>query len=297
VDYNPLPRGDRDRLIELEKMSLAQNTAPLQKELERVTAERAQHFDEIKGEFPACQKQKHCLSALAFGNEKEFERYNELSRSLQDYDRGIIDLGAEINAWKNRYDLRARAIYNRFLAYELMQLGRADKRIVKIAVHALEAFDSRRTLSERLLHDTGLQPITWGDLNFGMFGRPVDEAATIATFDISLLKFVDGRTTTDDFTVSFLLNAQDYDKLEYDKGFLQYWAAKLVEPKQLQLRKFALCSIYAIAGPTLVPRLPTAVADTCASLRTNLQAKYRPGQASAETWVLPLGYFHALGVR
>lgn len=291
VDYSPLNRLDRDRLLEFEKVSLEQNTAPLQKEFDQVSADRLRRYEEIKGKYPDCERQKHCLSALAFGNEKEFERYNDLNRSLQVYDRKLIDLESELRAWKARYDLRSRAIYNRFLAYELLQLGQADKRIVKMAVHSLEAFDTRRALSERLLRSTGLQPASWGDLNFTMFGQPVDEAATVATFSVSLLKMVDGKTATDDFLVVFLLNARQFDNLEYDKGLLQYWAAKLVEPKQLEFRKFALCSTYAIGGDTLVTRLPAASAEVCAPIRTKLQAKFRPGQEPAEAWALPLGYF------
>lgn len=292
IDYNPIPRPEREKLIEYEKIVLAQKTEPFRQELAQVSAARAKRYEEIKDQFPNCEKQKHCLSTLVRGKEKDFERYNQLSRSLQEFDRQTIEIEAKIRAWESRYELRTRAIHNRFLVHQITQIPKVDPRIAHVAVHSLEAFDSRRAVSDRLLRlaDFDTVATTWGDLNFRMLGRPVDEAVTVAAFDVWLAK-PEGKALRhgDRFVVVFLVNSFQADALAYDTAFLKFWGQLFVEDQQKAFRERAACALYSIAGDTLAPKLAAIKADVCVKARAKMQA--RATRYDAEDWLLPISYF------
>lgn len=295
IDFSPISRPEREKLLQYEKHSLEKNTAPIQEELTEVTEARNNRYNEIKDKFPACHSQKHCISTLSHGNVKKFELYTQLTKSLQEIDIRLIGLQADLAAWKNRYELRTRAIHNRFLVHELLQIWKVDPRIAKISVHSLEAYESRRQLSLRLLQLAGqdLEAATWGDLNFRMFGRPVDEAAVLASFDIWLSADASGNAGRlgERFVVNFLVNSYQADALVYDNGFMKYWANLFAERQQRGLREKALCATFSIANETLAPRLSSTKGKTCGVERSRLQAAVKGGYVAPEDWLLPLGYF------
>jgi hypothetical protein len=293
IDFTPLSRVERDKFLQFEKQNYEANTGPLKQELEKVTAARTERYEHIKGQFPDCEKQKHCLSTLAHGNVKDFERYTALSKSLQEFDIKAIDLMANIKGWEMRYELRARSINNRFLARELLLLPNVDRRIVQLRVHSMEAFDSRKPLSMRLLRLAGVDTVAsiWGDLNFQMFGRPIDEAAVIAAYDVLLANPDPAKQKEPEhFVVTFLINVQEADQLGYEENFLKYWSGLLAEPMQLAFRQRALCGFYSIAGDTLIGKLAGDKAKICALERSRAQTRPSKGQYEAEEWILPLGY-------
>lgn len=296
VDFNPITRPEREKLIQFEARALETATAPIKAELAEVAKARKARYEQIKGQFPDCEKQKHCISTLARGNVKDFERYNELTKTLRGFDLKTIELEASIRAWQNRYELRTRSINNRFLVHEILQLPKVEPRLSSVMVHSLQAFDSRRPLSERLLRlaDNDAVATTWGDLNFTMLGRPVDEAAVIATFDVFLNRNpeIKDQNVGERFVLSFLVNSQNADSLSYDAGFLRFWAGLFVEREQRRLREKALCALYSIAGDTLVPKLSDARASSCAMERARMQSLPKTRQFGAEEWLLPIGYFH-----
>jgi hypothetical protein len=291
VDFMPIERAERDRMLQLEKKVLETKVAGLQQELITVRKDRLERYELIKHDFAKCENQKNCISGLAHADVKQFERYNDLNKSLHEFDLRIITIEAEIKDWQNRFALRSRAINNRYLVGDFLKIPAEHPEVTQVSVHSLEAFDTRKAISYRLLQfsDVDVTAYTWGDLDFKMLKRPIDEAAVIAAFDVRVGTGLDSH-----FVISFLVNSYQEDPLQYDKGFYRTWAKTLTEPKQESLIQRVLCSIYSIASPTLAPKLATVKARNCAEERTRMQALSTENfndRFAPEDWLLPIGFY------
>ncbi|MGZ3695625.1 MAG: hypothetical protein ACXWQO_16055, partial [Bdellovibrionota bacterium] len=178
------------------------------------------------------------------------------------------------------------------LVNEILQLPKVDNRLLKVTVHSLEAFDSRRPLSQRLLTlaDYDAVPANWGDLNFHMLGKPVDEAAVLAAFDVLILSPDQGKQKYERYLINFLVNVQKPDELGYEFGFLKYWAGLFAETEQKTLRQKAVCSLYSIAGETLAAKLASDKANLCALERNRHQVPQVAEHIMPEEWLIPISY-------
>ena len=271
VNFAPFTRDERDRQLAHEKQVYEQKIVILRENLERAKAERTRRYDEIRHEFAFCYNQKHCISDLSRGDIRRFERYNFLTTSLREHDIKLVELEGAIKDWQRRFEMRNRAINNRYLVHELMLIPNVNPKVGRMLVHSLEAFDSRRTLSDRLLQysDIDVAGATWGDLEFRMLQRPVDEAAVVATFDVFLPKTEETPPTR--YVISFLVNSYQDDPLYYDQKMLRAWGDLLSEKEQKALRGKVLCGVYGIASETLAPKLDYRKAKPCAAERVRLQ--------------------------
>jgi hypothetical protein len=298
VNFSPLDREQAKRFIELERHTHKKNTDPMREELAAIQAGRKQRFEEIAREFPECGRQRHCQSKISRGSVQRFERYNELAKEILEYDRRAVELDAAIQEWGRRLDLRIRAILNRFLVHQALQIPEHEHRFQSILVYSLESFDTRRRLSQRLLRFSGnesLVPAVYGDLDFRMLGRPVDEAAVLATFEVYLMPHHSEPLAPTRYVVSMLVNTHQIELQHYDKDFMREWAGKLAEPSQESLRLDVFCGMYSIASDTLLPRLDyNKQIKRCADRRVRMQAQDagRFGDRfPALHWMLPLAYY------
>lgn len=298
VTFEPLSREKAARYMEAERHAFKVGTDPLRERLEGLRAGRKERYDEVEREFPECSKQRHCTSHLSRGSVQRFERYNELSKEVLEYDRRIVELEAAIREWERRLELRTRAIVNRFLVHEVLKLPELETRFQGLLVWSLESFDTRRQASNHLFRYTGqeMEPLVLGDLDFRMLGLPVDEAAVIATFEVYLYALHNEPLAPTRYVVTMLVNTHQLDLRYYDKDFLREWAGRLAEPFQEQLRQEIYCSIYSIASDTLVPRLDQNRARRlkCGEKRALMRAKQ--GERFADRfapgfWLLPLAYY------
>lgn len=292
IDFSPLDRAQREQLFAVEKKTLDAKLAELRLELEAAKAARQKKYEQIKGEFADCQNQKHCLSNLARGNVQQFERYNALTKSLHEDEIRIVGVESNILDWQKRYDLRTRAIQNRYLVHELLDISREHPEFQSVSVHSLESFETRKELSRRLIRfsDVDIPLMTWGDLDFQMLKRPVDEAAVVAAFEVA----VKAENSIDRYLVTFLVNSYQTDTLAYDKGFFRAWATVLGERGQAKLQDKVFCSIYSIASETLAPRLGSLKGSSCAAERTRVQklsVENFSDRFAPEDWLLPVSFF------
>lgn len=302
IDFQPPDRNERIRLIAREKKIFDAREIILKDKLAGVEAERDIIYEEIADLFPDCKRQRHCLASLAKGGVTRFERYNEVSGRLIAADRQVVEAEADLALWQHRYDLRIRAIYNRYLVYELLRAPEWNSRIQQITVHSLEAFPNRRSLSYRLaeLGDPGFVPTLLGDLEFRMMGKPVDEAAVIASFDIRLYPDPLRPGDASRFFVNFLVNTYQLDPQFYEKGFLKEWSRRFTGTEKDLLLNEIYCGIYSIAGDFLAPRLSYSKAKPCAEQRVRMQTLRRDKfdeRLSPENWILPVTYTRADGKK
>jgi len=298
VTFEPISRENATRYIEAERHILKTNVAPMREEISGLQAGRKERYDEISREFPECGRQRHCQSRISRGNVKRFERFNDLAKEILEYDKRLVNLESSVLEWERRFDLRHRAILNRFLVHEMLQLPEFENRFQAILVYSLESFDTRKQLSQHLLRYSGDEELfatMLGDLNFRMLGRPVDEAAVIATFEVYLMPRYDEPRAPTRYVISMLVNTHQLDLRHYDKDFVKEWSAKLVEPFQEVLRQDVYCGMYSIASETLLPKLDgRKKLKSCVGRRVRMQAKeadqfkdrFHPGAS-----MLPLAYF------
>ena len=191
---------------------------------------------------------------------------------------------------------RSRAILNRFLVYEVLQLPKFEPRFQGILAHSLESFETRRQVSVNLLRyaPSPLDPRFLGDYDFRMLGKPVDEGAVIASFDVYLATPRNDFQQPTRYVVSMLINTHQMDLRFYDRDFLRAWAELLIEPYQKRLKEEAYCGIYAVAGDTLAPRMDISRPKICAELRSsmrNLDAARFPDRFPPDRWLLPISYY------
>lgn len=298
VTFEPLTREQANRYIQGERHTYQEQTGPVRDRVESLKAGRKERYDEIEREFPECGKQRHCTSHLSRGAVARFERYNELSREILEYDRRIIELEAALAEWDRRLELRTRAIVNRFIVHEVLQIPQTVQKFQSILVWSLESFDTRRQVSYHLFRYVGqdMVPLVLGDLDFRMTGMPVDEAAVIATFEVYLMPLFNEPLAPTRYVVTMLVNTHQLDLRFYDKDFMRDWATKLAEPFQEQLREEVFCGIFSVAGETLVPRLNQNRARhlKCGDLRMAMQvqkAERFPDRFAPLHWMLPVAYY------
>ncbi len=297
VTFEPLSRESATRYIETEKHVFKKNIDPMREEKAALEAGRKERYDEISREFPECGRQRHCQSNLSRGNVKRFERFNDLNKEILEYDRRIVALEASIRDWERRLELRTRAIINRFVVHEVLQLPSLEKRFQGILVYSLESFDTRKQMSYHLMRYGGsdnLVPTVLGDLDFRMLGRPVDEAAVIATFEVYLMPLYNEPKAPTRYVVTMLVNTHQLDLRHYDKDFMRDWSAVLAEPFQEELRSQVFCGMYSISSRTLIPRLSANRTKRCEGPRDRMQAKYSEkfrDRFPPNSWMLPLAYF------
>lgn len=301
ITFEPLNREKANRYIEMERHVHKQNTESLREELAGLQAGRKERYEEISREFPECRRQRHCQSQLSRGSVKRFERFNDLAKELLEYDKRIVVLEASLNDWDRRLELRTRAILNRFVVHEVLQIPANVNSFQGIMAYSLESFDTRKQMSQHLLRYAGnnnLVASVVGDLDFRMFGLPVDEAAVIATFEVYLLPIYREREAPTRYVVTMLVNTHQLDLRFYDKDFMRSWGAKLAEPFQEALRREVFCAMYSISGKTLLPRLATGLAERCEPARLRLQPKDGnsfENRFPPDSWMLPLAYFPIKG--
>ncbi len=298
VTFEPLSRDKAARYLEAERHTFKVNTDPLRERAEGLKAGRKERYSEVEREFPECSKQRHCTSQLSRGAVERFERYNDLSKEILEYDRRIVEIEAAIKEWERRLELRSRAIINRFIVHETLQIAKTENRFQSILVWSLESFDNRRQLSYHLFRYTGadMVPLVLGDLDFRMLGLPVDEAAVLATFDVYLMPLYNEPLSPTRYVVTMLVNTHQTDLRYFDKDFMNEWGKKLSEPFQEALREEVFCGLYTISSETLVSRLDQNRARRikCGDKRNLFQAKqagkfsdrFDPGH-----WMLPLAYY------
>jgi len=296
IDFQPPDSGERIRLIARETKIFEKKEAELADKQGGLDARREILFDEVSQFFPECKRQRHCLAAVAKGDTKKFERYQEIIKSLNELDRQVVEVDAEIALWKRRYELRVRALYNRYLVHELLQAAAWNPYIRNITAHSLEAFPDRRAIVNRLLQlaDPNFVPEVVGDLQFRMMNRPVDEAAVLATFDVTLKNQERGKPSR--YFVTFLVNTYQQDPQFYGKEFLREWSRLLSEPGQPELKGQVFCGVYSLAGPTLAPKISIAKAKNCAEPRLRHQAARDDrfdDRFDPSNWLVPLTYTRA----
>lgn len=286
IDFQPPSLAERVRQVQGEKMFLGAKLAPLDSKLAGLEGKREALYQELAEQFPACNKQRHCLSSVTKGDIKRFEKYREALGAISALDSQAAELEGEKLKWQRRHDLRVRAIYNRYLITELQQAPKFDPRLRQVRVHSLEAYPDRLSLSRRLLAlaDPDLTPTLMGDLDFRMLGRPVDEAAALVTLDIHLQR--GGR-----YLVTLLVNTHQVDAVQYGRGFIEGWSRRLADEEQLRFDAF--CGLYSLAGDILVTRLSLGKTKPCADARSAARRvtleKYEDRMSPA-AWVVPVAY-------
>lgn len=296
VDFDPPNREQRDQFIEVDKRITSTKLKEIEAKIDGLEAERERLFVEIRDDFPECENQSHCISDLAKGSIQRFERYREIHKLIGGVDLQLAQAQLEFDAWKKRGELRERAIYNRYLVSEMLKTKGFHPNIEQILVHSLEAFPNRERLSRRLLQliDPNLVPAIVGDLDFQMLGRPVDEAAVIATFDVRL--FAQKNIPAERFLITFLVNSHQLDPQFYEKEFLKIWSKRLAERQQRQLVDEVFCGLFSIASDTILPRLDTAKNKTCRADRQfqrGLKADRFVERTKTDLWLLPIHYVNA----
>ncbi|RZA00670.1 MAG: hypothetical protein EOP11_18050 [Proteobacteria bacterium] len=294
IDFQPLKRETLVTQTQYEAQDYERRKAPLEDELGGVAARRKELYDRVEGDFADCRHQRHCLDKLSRGNEARFERYNKIVQGVHDLDRRAGELDNQLKLLARRFDLRERALYNRFLVNEILLTKWEHPRIQEILVHSLEAYPTRRELSHRLarLSDPDIVPTLYGDLNFSMMGKPVDEAAVLATFDVRVAPTKE-RSDPVRYLITFLVNTHQRDPLAYSKGFLRAWAFRLGEPGLRTLKEGVFCGIYSIAGLTLVDKLSSSKVKPCTPVRfknQGLSAANVLERNDPEAWFLPVAF-------
>lgn len=297
VTFEPLDRAQANHYISLENHIYKKNADPIREEIAALQGGRKERYDEISREFPECGRQRHCQSQLSRGGVKRFERFNDLSKEILEYDKKLVELEASLGEWGRRRELRTRAILNRFVVHEVLQIPKTETKFQGLLVYSLESFDTRKQMSYHLMRyggDEQLVPAVVGDLDFRMFGMPIDEAAVIATFEVYLMPRYNEPRAPTRYIVTMLVNTHQLDLRVYDKDFMREWGNKLAEPFQEALREQVFCGMYSIASQTLLPRLPRGRADRCAEARMRVQPK--EGQSFGnrfppDSWMLPLSYY------
>jgi hypothetical protein len=296
VTFEPLDRNQAEAYLAAERHTYKQYTDPMIERRDGLARGREERYADIEREFPECGRQRHCLSHLSLGNVKRFERFNDLVKEINRYDKELIEIDVALRDWKARLELRSRAILNRFLVHEVLQLPRYEPRLQGVLVHSLESFETRRQTALNLMRFAGsdLEPRFLGDYDFRMLGRPVDEGAVIATFDVYLATPPGDFQQPTRYVVSFLVNTYQMDLRFYDKDFLRAWAGKFVEPYQNALREEAFCGVYSLAGDTLAPRFEATRPKRCAesrSLMRSLDAAKFADRFPPDRWLLPIAYY------
>jgi hypothetical protein len=292
VDFDPPSREERIRQVQFEKKVLARKEAELEPRIESLRAEREELYASLAARFPECRSQRHCLSrSLTQGSIAKFEEFRGARKKLGELDAALATAEDELALWRRREGLRERAIYNRYLVREFLAVPKADPRILKVMVHSLEAFRDRRSLSLRLIElaDPTLVPALVGELDFSLLGKPVDEAAVIATLQVA----VAAGNEVENYLLTLLVNTHQTDPQAYEEAFLRAWASYLGEPNQVALRELTFCGIPSIASPLLLGRLNLAKTKNCGPKRDRRQLK--SGVPSVEVnsptnWLIPVSY-------
>jgi len=296
IDFQPPHREERLRRIGQEQALFNRDTAPFRQEIERLTEERTNLFREVEKEFPQCRKQKHCLSQMVRQDVKRFERYNEVTVGLRNYDRQLIEQEAKLALLEYRKNMRVRALYNRYLVYEFLQLQKQSRQILNMRAHSLEAFQDRKSLSYRilrLLKDETYFPAVVGELDFQTWGKPIDEASVLATFDIVVRDSQDPSDLPSRYLVTFLINSHQLDTQAYESHFHKAWVKLITEKEQKTLRGQVLCGGYSIASPFLAARLDPRTSRPCTERRALMQTKsfFNYEKSNPEHWMIPVAYF------
>lgn len=285
VDFHPPTREERDNQIAFEKKVLEKKLAEIEAKREDLEAQREAVYQDVATEFPECDQQKHCLSRLSKGNIQRFERYREARAPLSKIDADLGELNDQEKLWKYRHDLRVRAVYNRYLVRLILDTPKVEPRLKSVEVHSLEAFANREQLSRRLLTLTNpdMVPTLVGDLDFRMFQKAVDEAASLLT-----IRVID--EMGEQFLLTLLVNTHQLDPHAYESGFLKAWARRFIDQETLKAETF--CGLYSVASATLEPKLGPGKARPCGLYRNRAQAlttKYED-RNRPEAWMLPLVY-------
>lgn len=296
IDFQPPHREERLRRIGQEQAIFERDAAPIRQEIAKLTEERGVLFQEVEKEFPQCRKQKHCLSQMVRQDIKKFERFNEISVGLREFDRQLIEQEAQLSLLEYRKNLRARALYNRYLVHEFLQLPKQSRQILNLRAHSLETFQDRKSLSYRILRlirEEGYIPAVVGELDFQIWGKPIDEASVLATFDVTVRDSQDPKDLPAKYLVTFLINSHQLDAQAYESNFYKTWLKLLAEEGQETLRGQVICGGYSIASPFLAARLDPRTSRPCAERRSLLQTKsffnYEKGRP--ENWMIPVAYF------
>lgn len=293
IDFQPLAPGERDLQWAVEDKFFERNSAPLREKLDAVAGERDALYAQLAEIFPHCQRERHCLASVVRAGADRLEKAVAARRELLVLDGRGVELEAEIKLLERRRELRRRAIFNRYLVHELLQVSKAGGDIQSVTAHSLEAFPLRRPLLERLAwmaEPTG-GPALYGDLQFRMMSQAVDEAAVLATFDVQLAPGRVPAGVASRMLVTFLVNAHQLDPHRYTAGFQRAWAQRFGASSRRQLVEGVFCNLYAIAGETLAARMGAAKAKTCAPQRIQQQAR---GSAVFQQrqdpgyWILPI---------
>lgn len=295
LDFQPPNSEERDRQLGLEERDYERATAPLKDKFEGLKLERELLYTELEGAFPECKRQRHCLQFLAKGTVERFERYRPKRQQITALDREIYIVESQIAQWDRRRDLRRRALFNRYVVYELLQTREWGPDIQDVTVHSLEAYPDRRALSHRLVELTqdGLEARVLGDLQFRMLGRPVDEASVLATLDLRFKPEKIPRLGASRALITLLVNSHQVDPHQYERGFLREWTRRVGEPNRQPLLSEVFCGLYGIAGETLVARLNSSKAKPCAPLRLKLQAERAEAfsdRFDPAKWLLPIAF-------
>jgi hypothetical protein len=298
ITFEPLDRDQAQHYLQAERQNYKVYTDPMFERKAGLERGRDERYEELRAEFPECTRQRHCMQHVSMGDVKKFERYNDITKEINAYDVQLVELDTALRDWKARLELRTRAILNRFLVHEVMQLPTYEKHFQGILPYSLEHFESRRQLSLDLLryapNGERLEPQFLGDYDFRMLGRPVDEAAVVATFEVYLAPPLNELDQPTRYVVSMLINTHQLDLRFYDKDFLRAWSDKFIEPFQKELKLEAYCGVYSIAGNTLAPRLDLSRVKDCAPYRAemrSLDATRFPDRFSPDRWLVPLAYY------
>ncbi len=293
VDFQPLSHEERDHYLRVEKAIHQERLVVLERDAATWRERRQKRYDEIKGEFPECGRQRHCQSNLSRGSVERFERYNELLRSLQAIEVDLVEAEGKLIDWNYRYQLRARAIHNRFLAKLLTRAPEQQRGLRSVMVHSLESFSTRREISERLLrlNSEDMAATQVGDLDFRVHNKPVDEAAVIATYEIRVVPNAEFPEAPNRYLLTVLIHSQESEAFTYDIGLLQAWGRPLVEPEQKQLKQSVFCGLYSIASSSLIWKFSASKMKHCPAFRTQMQRTVGVGeQLDPSTWILPLSF-------
>jgi hypothetical protein len=296
INFLPPTRAEALRNLEIEREVNRKYTAPIRERIAELERGRQARYDVVAKEFPECRRQRHCQSDLSHGSVAKFERYGKLAKEINEYDTRIAELEGALGEWDWRYKIRQRAILNRFLVHEFLDIPRINRHLQGVLVHSLETFDSRKALSMRLVRYAGdsVVPSVVGDLDFRMLGEAVDEGAVLATFDVYLAPGAAPPEAPTRYVVTMLVNTLQLDLRYYDDEFLRIWGERLEEPFQVRLRNEVFCNLYSISSNTLLPKLPFSKEKPCSSLRSEMQTLHADkfeDRFGPEKWMLAVAYF------
>ena len=231
--------------------------------------------------------------------------YRDLVREFACVDCQLAALAQKMAELQGDHDKKLRAIYNKYLAGLVMEIPNVYKSYQNFLVHSFEEFPTKRAIGERIFSFNGdTNPLYRSDYEFSFLGKPVDEAGLILTIDYTpFYTSSKGKVLGKRLLVSLLIHTHQVgtkrvtedryyrDPILYEKEFLRAWQNRLWSLGQVELRKKAFCSHFAMGAEPLRKRLNMGKITNCQNERAQYQirrAEELMDRFPPEDWIIPL---------